>query len=257
MKASGTSKASATSNGSIAIGTGGSALPPKPRRPGCCRARRSIARSRVTAMAARRSCGKTIQRRSARASVVSIAVVSIGLDLAEPEKHAIAPYAELLLARDPLLMAKLGQFVEDRPREAGFEARAHQDIGRGGPVLSGFDAQRVIRSRRHNLVEIGPEDQLLIAARALHFDLDRDEGRVLDHDAAAFGGGHQPVAAVGFAAQYGGEQLDQGDAVDRRAPIIPGAVAGDPHVEVAELDGPARTRRSSGRIARGWVFHQS
>src|SRR5436309_11656884 len=217
-----------------AAASAGSALPPKPRRPGWRRARRSIARSRVTAMAARRSCGKTIQRRSARFGVESIWVVSIGLDLAETEKHAAAPYAELLLVRDPLLMAKLGQLVEHRPGEAGFEARAHQDIGRGGPVRSGFDAQRVIRPRGHNLVEIGPEDQLLIATRALHFDFDRDEGRVLDHDTAAFGGGHQPVAAVVFAAQHGGEQLDQGDAVDRRAPIIPGAVAGDPHVELAE-----------------------
>src|SRR5204862_7404980 len=98
-------------------------------------------------MAARRSCGKTIQRRSARASVVSIAVASIGLDLAESEKHAAAPYAELLLARDPLLMAQLGQLIEDPPGEAGVEARAHQDIGRGGPLRSGFDARRATRPR--------------------------------------------------------------------------------------------------------------
>src|SRR5207247_2481327 len=158
----------------------GSALPPKPRRPGWRRARRSIARSRVTAMAARRSCDKTLLRRSARPGVVSIAVVSIGLDLAETEKHAAAPYAELLLARVVHHRPQRVQSIEYRSCEAGFEARAHQDIGRGGPVLSGFDAQRVIRPGRHNLVEIGPEDQPLIAARALHFDRDRDEGRVLD-----------------------------------------------------------------------------
>src|SRR5439155_17812130 len=138
-----------------AAASAGSGEPPKPRRPGCWPARHSIARSRVTAMAGRRSCDKTIQRRSARPGVVSIAVVSIGVDLAEPEKHAATPYAELLLVRDLLLMAKLGQLVEHGPREAGFKARAHQDIGRGGPIRSGFDAQRVIRPRRHNLVEIG------------------------------------------------------------------------------------------------------
>src|SRR5438270_12856467 len=120
-----------------AAASAGSALPPKPRRPGCRVARRSIARSRITPMAGWRSCGKTILRRSA-----GCGVVSIGLDLAEPEKHAAAPYAELLLVPDPLLVTQLGQFVKDRPREAGFEPRSHQDIGRGRPVGSSFDAQR-------------------------------------------------------------------------------------------------------------------
>src|SRR4051794_41465128 len=120
-------------------------------------------------MAARRSCGKTIQRRSARPGVVSIAVVSIGLDLAEPEKHAAAPYAELLLARDPLLMAKLGQLIEDRPGEAGFEAPAYPDLEHGGPLRSRFDPPRAIPPRRHNIVQLCAEDQPLIAARPLPF----------------------------------------------------------------------------------------
>src|SRR5690348_2942871 len=114
-----------------AAASAGSALPPKPRRPGCRPARRSIALSRVRPMAGRRSCGKTILRRSA-----GCGVVSIGLDLAEPEKRAAAPYAELLLAPDLLLVAKLGQLIKDRPREAGFETRPHRDIGRGRAVAA-------------------------------------------------------------------------------------------------------------------------
>src|SRR5205085_11854983 len=112
-------------------------------------------------MAAQRSCGKTILRRSAGRGVVSI-----GLDLAEPENHAAAPYAELLFVPDSLLVTQLGQFVKDRPGEAGFEPRPYQDIRRGRPVGSGFDAQRMVPARRHNLVEIGSEDQLLRAARS-------------------------------------------------------------------------------------------
>src|SRR5438552_589640 len=102
-----------------AAASAGSGEPPKPRRPGCWPARHSIARSRVTAMAGRRSCDKTIQRRSARPGVVSIAVVSIGVDLAEPEKHAATPYAELLLAPDLLLVPELGQPIKDGSGEAG------------------------------------------------------------------------------------------------------------------------------------------
>src|ERR1051325_7014256 len=100
---------------------------------------------------------------------------------------------------------------------------------------------------RHNLVQIGPEDQSLLAARSLLVDSDRDEWRIFDNDAAPLGRGYQPKAAVALAAQHGGKQLDQRQPVDRRTAIEPGAVAGDPHIEVAELD----RRRSAGAFCGG------
>src|SRR5207302_8781226 len=106
--------------------------------------------------------------------------------------------------------AELSQFVKYRPREARLEPGPHQDIGRRRAVGSGFDAQWAVRAGGHNLVEIGAEDQPLVATLAFDVDRDREERRVLDRDAAAFGRGDQPIAAVSLAAQYGGEQLDQG-----------------------------------------------
>src|SRR5260370_359657 len=126
-------------------------------------------------------------------------------------------------------------------RKARLERGPHQDIGCRCAVGSGFDAQWAVRTGSHNLVEIGAEDQPLVAALALHVERDRDEWRVLDRDAAALGRGHQPIAAVSLAAQHGGEQLDQGAAVDRRAPIIPCAGARAPHVELPEFGQGAMT----------------
>src|SRR5439155_11924979 len=122
--------------------------------------------------------------------------------IAEHEEPAAAPYPEQPLAGDLFLLAELGQFVKYRPREARLEPGPHQDIGCRRAVGSGFDAQRMVRGGGHNLVEIGAEDQPLAAALALHIDRDREERHVLDRDAAAFGRGDQPIAAVILAAQY-------------------------------------------------------
>ena len=49
---------------------------------------------------------------------------------------------------------------------------------------------------RHNLVEIGAEAELALAALALARQLDREERRVLDGDAAALDRGDEPVGSV-------------------------------------------------------------
>src|SRR3954468_4683139 len=156
----------------------GSALPPNPRLPGCRRASRSITRSRM----------------------------SLRLGIAEPEEHASAPYPELPLPGDGLLLPELDQFVEHRAGQPGLQTGAHEDVGRRRAVGGGLDPERVLRPRRHNLVQIGPEDQSLRTARTLLVDGDRDERRIFDKNTAPLGRGHQPKAAVALAAQHGGEQ---------------------------------------------------
>jgi len=89
---------------------------------------------------------------------------------------------------------------------------------------------------RHNLVEIGPKTQPAFAAAAGGFEFDGEEGRIFDGDAAALDRRDQPEAAVGFAAQDRGEKFDETGAGDGRTAIEPGAVARDPHVEIAVID---------------------
>ena len=111
--------------------------------------------------------------------------------------------------------AEIDQLVEDRPGEPRLEPRAHQDIGRRRAVGGGLDAQRMLRSGGHNLVQIAAEDQALVAALAFDVESHGDERRVLDDNPAALRRRHQPVAAVVLAAQHGGEEFDQSRAVYR------------------------------------------
>ena len=70
-----------------------------------------------------------------------------------------------------------------------------------------------------------------MAAR-LDLELDRQERRVVDHDAAFLDRRDQEVL-VPFPLEHRGEQLDQRRPADRRLQVEPGAVGGDAHVEIA------------------------
>src|SRR5205823_5488077 len=101
-----------------AAASSGSALPPKPRRPGCRSASRSMSPARVM------GSGFLVK-------------------LAEPKEPAVAPYPELHFAGDLLLLAPLDQVVEYRARKSCLKPGAHQDIGRRHAIRSGLDAQLV------------------------------------------------------------------------------------------------------------------
>lgn len=160
----------------------------------------------------------------------------IGSRLAQPKKHALAPYPELYRVPDPFLRAELDEIIKYRPRESRFEAVSYQNIGCRFAVRSRLDTQWGVGTCRHKFVEIGLEDQLLIAAFA--FDRQRygEEGNVLDFDMAALGRGNEPITAIRFTAQDGGEKLDERQAADGRPTIRPSAVASDPHVEIAAVN---------------------
>src|SRR5271167_64777 len=90
---------------------------------------------------------------------------------------------------------------------------------------------------RHNLVQIGPETKAAVAVRTFRIKLDGEERRILDDDSAPLDRGDKPIAAVILAAQHGGKKLDEWLPRDRSTAIKPGAVAGDPHVEIAMIYG--------------------
>jgi len=50
----------------------------------------------------------------------------------------------------------------------------------------------MLRPGRHNLVEIGPETEAAVAARTFGSELDGEERRILDGDAAPLDRGDEP-----------------------------------------------------------------
>jgi hypothetical protein len=175
--------------------------------------------------------------------------------LAEGEELAAAPHAELLDAFDIANLAQVHQMIEDRAQDQRLEAGPNQHVRARlaarliGLVAAMGNADGVIAIGDHTFVKIGPESQRLVAAGALCCNLDRSEGRVLDRDAAALGGRDQPVSAVAFTAQDGGEELDQRFPVDGGPPIKPSPIRGDSHVKIA-------TSGQVGELGSGlWVGH--
>ena len=93
----------------------------------------------------------------------------------------------------------------------------------------------------HRVAAVEPEGDPARPAFALARHLDRAEGGGIDLDLELLDRRDEHVAAVGLAPQDGGEQPDHRRTADRRALVIPGAVAGDPHL-------------ANGRSARGFQW---
>jgi len=163
---------------------------------------------------------------------------------AQPKKDALAPYPELYRISDLFLCAAIDELIKYWPHEPRFEAVTDENIGSRLTVRSGLDAQRIVGPHRHKFVEISTEHQFLVAAFAVECHLDREKRDVLDLDAAPLRRSDEPIAAIGFAAQNGGEQLDERKAPNGRPAIIPSAVASDPHLEIAAIN--------QGSLARAW-----
>src|SRR5262245_1801935 len=111
----------------------------------------------------------------------------------------------------------------------------------------------MVRAASHPVVHIGAEVEHLAGVRLLDSHLDGQERRVVDADAALF---HRcdEVVLVAFALEDGGEKLDQGRPPDRGAEVEPGAVGGDPHVEIAterRIPQVYRRRTLAGRLLGG------
>ena len=128
---------------------------------------------------------------------------------------------------------ELGELVIDRAGELGFEAVADERCGATGlsvsTMRSGCSGPRITASplssaegdRRWS--RPSPSLVISIARKAVRFDVDVE----------LFDRRDQHVAAVGLAPQDRREQPDHRRPADRRAFVIPGAVAGDAHARMA------------------------
>src|SRR6185437_3206530 len=89
---------------------------------------------------------------------------SLAVQAAQREESAFAPYAEQGRVADPLLCATLDQLVEYRAAQARFQPVSHKQV-RIGLAGCGIvnDPERMIATGSHSIVNIGAEDELLLA----------------------------------------------------------------------------------------------
>src|SRR4029078_7225676 len=89
----------------------------------------------------------------------------------------------------------------------------------------------------HPVGNIGTEFEDLPAMATRGFHLHREERRVFDDDSDFLYRCHKKVF-VAFPLEHGCKQFDQSQPADWRLLIEPGAIGGDPHVDIA---------------AKGWI----
>jgi hypothetical protein len=90
----------------------------------------------------------------------------------------------------------------------------------------------MLRSACDPVVDIGAEMQNALPRLCLDSELHGEERRVIDLD-AAFLHRRDEIIFVLFALEHRGEELHQRRPPDGRLEIVPGAVGGDAHIEVA------------------------
>src|SRR5580658_2708077 len=102
--------------------------------------------------------------------------------IAEAEENAVAPDPELVGAGDLLLGAEIDQIIKNRSHQPRLERATHEYIGCGLAARCGLDTQPIVRPRRHNVVQIGSEDQSPVAAFTGDSKFHRVKRNVLDLD---------------------------------------------------------------------------
>ena len=105
------------------------------------------------------------------------------------------------------------------------------------PWLPGSTAKRIGCSGPavDDVVDVGAEDEALLAPAALHLHLDGEERRVGDVHVHLLGRRDEVVLAVGILAQHAGEQLDERHAANGSAGVEPHAIGADLHADVAAV----------------------
>jgi hypothetical protein len=91
----------------------------------------------------------------------------------------------------------------------------------------------MLRTRDNGVAAVQAESDLPIPAFSFGVHPNCPEGRGFDIDFQLLDRGHQHMAAVRLAPENRREQPDHRRAADRRALVIPGAVARDAHVAMA------------------------
>ncbi len=99
--------------------------------------------------------------------------------------------------------------------------------------------------QRHNLIQIGAKSDPPLTPLAFELHFHSQERHIVHPDAHLFHRRDQNIGIIGFAAQNPGKKLYHGNAVDRRAHVIPAPIAGDAHVDIAaEFRVPEMNRRA-------------
>ena len=149
------------------------------------------------------------------------------------EKHTAAPHAEPALAVHITRHGQIHQLIEHVAMNQRLEIGAHANVRRWFLSLRvEADAQRMLLTGLHHIVNIGDETQQLRFALPAHVQPHRDEGRIFDLDTDLFHRRKQEVI-IAIASNHCGEQTNHRRTPDGRALVKPGTVSCDTHVEVA------------------------
>ena len=134
--------------------------------------------------------------------------------------------------------------LAERRRDRGRAAGSGAPTGRRAPARRASPRPCASRSKRRGLS--GPtctRSSTLVrkascrpSPSAGHCHLDGEEGRVLDLDPDPLDRRDEHIS-VGVLAQDGREELDERRPADRRADVVPRAVGGDAHVDLAAIGG--------------------
>jgi len=126
------------------------------------------------------------------------------------------------------------QFVEHRPQDPRLEPPADPDVGsRLPPFAVKTHLQRMLGIQGYLVVDIGAERQGVSLSGARGINLNGRKRRIIDADSGPFHRRYKPIVAVIFSPQYGGKQLHQWFAANRRTMIEPCTVMADAHVDIA------------------------
>jgi len=155
------------------------------------------------------------------------------VQLSDLEKGALGPYTYHGNVITFALDAQIDKIIKYGTCNFRFEVPIDNNIGgRLARFPIDFYPNRVVRVDRHENVQIGAQNDLLVVARIAAFHGNRRKRRVFDPDRASFGWCYQPVAAVVVTPKDAGEQLDQRESADRRTVVVPVAGTIDSHVDV-------------------------
>lgn len=123
------------------------------------------------------------------------------------------------------------------PRNECFEASTHEHIGlQSAPYRLHCKSHRMLKPAHDNVIDIGPENQNLIAPLPPDFHFNSQKRGVLDFDIHFFNRRYQIMAAIVIAAQHPGKQLDQRHAANGTALVEPSPIAGNFQPDITAIN---------------------
>ena len=215
------------------------------------------AAARLTGPSAQSECGDSRCGAGilSRAPSTSLGVIA---GLAQNEEASARLDPQDFPATLPLDPSAVHEVIVDRPGDQSLETVADQNIGRRltRPAING-DAQRMIGTCCHAIVDIRAEMDLPFRAVALDNRLDSNEWGIIHSYAALFHRGLEVILVITFTSQDTGKQLHQRHSPNRAVLVIPGSIARDPDIDVAGQHAPDPVipcRVADNTLIRGFLW---